>query len=524
MKAAFHTLGCKVNQYETESMREQFRAAGFETVGEDDFADVYIINTCTVTNIADRKSRQYIRRMKKVNPEAVIAVTGCYAQIEPEAISALPEVDIVAGTGEKNNIVEYVKEFIERKTPQCHIKSYEQLCEYQDRGIICSMESRTRAYIKIQEGCDRFCAYCLIPFARGKVRSRDPGEIVREAEALISRGFKELILTGINTALYGTEESFRELYPEWVSAGAEKALAYPRQVSAGEASRPERALALPEQDGAGRGETDGGGQSSESGGHSEPVTEPCEPVTEPDEPVTGIEIIIKALDSLEGDFRIRLSSLEPAVINAEYVSRLMKYEKLCPHLHLSAQRGSDRVLSLMNRPYTAKEYMDIVKVLRKCDSLYGITTDIIVGFPQETDEDFEDSIKLIEEAEFCKVHGFRYSRRKGTAAAGMDGQVPSEVKNGRAARLMEAGEKASAEFFAKCAGIKRRVLFEERDGAYLTGYTDNYIKVYVPAGGESSNSSAGEENTDCLRGEKILNCFREVKLLERYKDGMKGEI
>lgn len=442
MRAAFHTLGCKVNQYETEAMREQFKAAGFETVGESDFADVYVINTCTVTNIADRKSRQYIRRMKKVNPKAVIAVTGCYAQIEPEEISALPEVDIVAGTGEKNNIVKYVKEFIEERAPQRHIKSYDQLCEYQDRGIICSMESRTRAYIKIQEGCDRFCAYCLIPFARGKVRSRNPEEIVEEAKRLISKGFKELILTGINTALYGREESFKDLYPKWI---------------------------YEEKDG-------------------------------------GIEPVIKAIDSIKGDFRIRLSSLEPAVINAGYVRRLLKYDKLCHHLHLSAQSGSNHVLSLMNRPYTSEEYMDIVKVLRECDPLYGITTDIIVGFPQETEEDFNDSIKLIDEAGFCKVHGFRYSRRKGTAAAGMGGQIPSEIKNRRIEMLMKAGEGASSEFFKKCMGKGRRVLFEEREGRYLTGYTDNYIKVYVPAGDEN------------------LNRFREVKLLEIYKDGMKGEI
>ena len=208
MKVAFHTLGCKVNQYETEAMRQQFAGAGFEPVNEEDFADVYIINTCTVTNLADRKSRQYIRRMKKGNPDAVIAVTGCYAQVKPEELSALPEVDIVAGTGEKNNILDYVQEFFRKRQPQTHIKTYDELCEYQDRGIITSMESRTRAYIKIQEGCDRFCAYCLIPFARGKVRSRDPREVVAEAAALVEKGFKELILTGINTALYGTEDGF----------------------------------------------------------------------------------------------------------------------------------------------------------------------------------------------------------------------------------------------------------------------------------------------------------------------------
>lgn len=439
MKVAFHTLGCKVNQYETEAMREQFKAEGFESVDENDFADVYVINTCTVTNLADRKSRQYIRRMKKGNPEAVIAVTGCYAQIKPEELAELPEVDIVAGTGEKNNIIRYVKDFMEEKQQQTHIKTYDELCEYQDRGIITSMESRTRAYIKIQEVCDRFCAYCLIPFARGKVRSRNPEEVVAEAKALVKKGFKEIILTGINTALYGVEDGFAEKYPEWAKED-------------------------------------------------------------------GIESIIKAICQIPGEFRVRLSSLEPAVINAEYVERLMKYHKLCHHLHLSAQSGSDHVLKLMNRPYGQKEYLDIVDVLRKCDPLYGISTDIIVGFPQETDEDFEDSMNLIEKAEFCKVHAFRYSKREGTAAAAMKGQVASQVKNTRVTALMEAGDKASEHFFEKCKSAVRTVLFEEWDGEYITGYTDNYIKVYA------------------IGSDDDLNCFREVKLLEIYKDGMKGEI
>ena len=439
MKAAFHTLGCKVNQYETEAMRGQFKNAGFEIAEENDFADVYIINTCTVTNMADRKSRQYIRRMKKLNPHAVIAVTGCYAQVNADEVASLAEVDIVAGTGEKNNIVEYVKEYIRNRTCQRHIMDYDQLCTYQDKGIICSMESRTRAYIKIQEGCDRFCSYCLIPFARGKVRSRNPKEVIDEAKALVSKGFKEIILTGINTALYGTEESFKHIYPGWAADG-------------------------------------------------------------------GIEPVIKALNELEGDFRIRLSSLEPAVIDAEYVKSLAKYDRLCHHLHLSAQSGSDKVLSLMNRPYTAEQYMDIVKVLREQDPLYGISTDIIAGFPEESDEDFEDSLRLIEEAEFCKVHGFRYSRRKGTAAASMSGQVNSQTKNMRIDKLIEAGERAAEKFFSRSVGDRRIVLFEEKEGELVTGYTDNYIKVYA-AGSDAD-----------------LNRFREVKLLEVYKDGMKGEI
>ena len=276
------------------------------------------------------------------------------------------------------------------------------------------------------------------------MRSRDPEEITAEASALIRQGFKEIILTGINTALYGTEDGF----------------AYPLRPS------------------------------------------------EEAEAMEGIEIIIKRINELEGDFRIRLSSLEPTVINADYVKRLMKYEKLCPHLHLSVQSGSNHVLELMNRRYYRDEYLEIVNVLREFDPLYGITTDIICGFPGETEGDFEDSLDMIERVKFCKVHAFKYSKRQGTAAAQMKDQVPGEVKNIRSQRLISAGEKAAAEFMENCRDAVRPVLFEERctNDGLITGYSDNYIKVY--AEGESEN----------------LNCIKKVKLLEKYKDGMKGEI
>lgn len=435
MKTAFHTLGCKVNQYETEAMKEQFSAAGYRIVGEEDFADVYVINTCTVTNLADRKSRQYIRKMKRVNPKAVVAVTGCYAQVSPDEVSRIEGVDIVAGTNEKQNLIGYIEELLKQKEivksgAMCHVRAYEELTEYQSAGIITSMESRTRAYIKIQEGCNRFCSYCIIPFARGKVRSRNLSEIVEEARQLIAKGFKEIVLTGINTALYGEDLGYG-----------------------------------------------------------------------------GIEPLIAKLNGLEGDFRIRLSSLEPTVINKDYVKGLLKYEKLCPHLHLSVQSGSDRVLSAMNRHYTRAEYLDIVKVLQDFDSLYGITTDIIVGFPGETEEDFADSMRIIDEAGFCKVHAFKYSQRQGTKAAEMENQVDGNVKNERSRKLIEKAEADAGRFYKKCSGAVRRVLFEEETGCgMLTGYTDNYVKAYVPAGKE------------------FLNRFSEVRLLEEYKDGMKGEI
>lgn len=430
MKIAFHTLGCKVNQYETEAMKEQFAASGHQIVGEEDFADAYVINTCTVTNLADRKSRQYIRKMKKVNPQSVVAVTGCYAQVSPDEVSRIEGVNIVAGTNEKQNLLRYIEEYLIEAQTQCHVKAYEELDQYESAGIITSMESRTRAYIKIQEGCNRFCSYCIIPYARGKVRSRCLTEIVSEAKGLIEKGFKELILTGINTALYGEDLGYG-----------------------------------------------------------------------------GIEPLIAELDALPGDFRIRLSSLEPTVINGDYVKGLLKYKKLCPHLHLSIQSGADHVLALMNRRYDRTEYLSIVKVLKDFDPLYGITTDIIVGFPGESEEDFADSLRIIDEVGFCKVHAFKYSPRKGTKAADMKQQVPGEVKNARSRALIEKGEEDAKRFFALCQNATRRVLFEElTEEGLLTGYTDNYIKVYAPGGDEK------------------LNQFYQVKLLKEYKDGMKGEI
>lgn len=430
MKVAFHTLGCKVNQYETEAMKEQFAARGHTIVEEDEPADIYVINTCTVTGLADRKSRQYIRKMKRVNPEAVIAVTGCYAQVSPDEVSAIEGVDIVAGTGEKRNMAAYVEEFLQAGQTQCHVRAREELDRYESDGLVTSMESRTRAYIKIQEGCNRFCSYCIIPYARGQVRSRPMEEIVQEAEGLIAKDFHELILTGINTALYGTDLGF-----------------------------------------------------------------------------DGIRPLIARLNDLAGDFRIRLSSLEPTVINADYVRGLLQFEKLCPHMHLSVQSGSDHILKKMNRRYSRRDYLDIVRVLKESDPLYGITTDIICGFPGESEEDFADSLSIIDEAGFCKVHAFKYSPRKGTPAASMEGQISGDEKNRRSRILIEKAEKDAGRFHAMCKGHVRRVLFEEiTEEGMLTGYTDNYVRAYV----------SGSED--------MLNRFYSVKLLNEYKDGMKGEI
>lgn len=437
MKVAFHTLGCKVNQYETEALALKFRERGYEIVGETDFADIYIINTCTVTGLADRKSRQYIRKMKKLNPESVVAVTGCYAQISPEEVQAVEGVNIVSGTNEKGKLIDYIENFFVERLPQMHVLPYEELKTYEETGLVTATEARTRAYIKIQEGCNRFCSYCVIPYARGSVRSRAVADVLAEAKGLLEQGFKELVLTGINAALYGTEPGF------------EKA-------------------------------PDG---------------------------MYGIEWIIKELNDLSGDFRIRLSSLEPAVVNAEYVKRLMQYEKLCPHLHLSAQSGSDEILKAMNRPYDRNDYLEIVSVLKEFDPEYGISTDLIVGFPGETEEHFQDSVKLVEEVGFCKVHAFKYSQRPMTKAATMKNQIAPPVKKVRSQVLMEAGEMASQRFYEANRGKVRTVLIEEylENMDCMTGYTDNYIRVYIKGNQPD-----------------LINTFCPVELGESFMDGMDG--
>ena len=404
MRVAFHTLGCKVNHYETEAMREAFVSRGAVSVGEEEPADVYIVNTCTVTNIADRKSRQYIRRMKKVNPDALIVVTGCYAQVEPEEVAAIPEVDMVVGNGQKSKICGLVLERLSRpqehRGPDIQILARNELTEYEDMGIVSSSEpGMTRAYIKIQEGCDRFCSYCLIPYARGPVRSRAPEEIIEEARMLISSGVREIVLTGINTALYGTDKN-----------GS------------------------------------------------------C-----------GIAELLGMLDDLDGDFRIRLSSLEPTVVDKDDVEKIIRHRSLCHHLHLSVQNGSDKVLSSMNRHYTRDEYLDIVR-----------------------------------RAEFGKVHVFRYSPRKGTVGASLPDAVPGEIKNERSDRLEEVSSAVAADFIQKNCGTLSTVLTEEMRDGYMSGYTDNYIKVYIPAG--DGCEDVPEAGSFCM-----------VRLTEPFRDGCLAE-
>ena len=442
MKVAFHTLGCKVNQYETEAIKEAFVSRGADIVSEDEVADVYIVNTCTVTNMADRKSRQYIRRMKSRCPDALMVVTGCYAQVSEEELQKMPEVDMVIGNSLKSEIADRVYE----ANHQSKVLGYDELTHYEDMGIVTSDESSMcRAYIKIEEGCNRFCSYCKIPYARGRVRSRRPEDVVEEAKALIEKGYKEIILTGINTALYGTEPEFD----------------FERKAD--------------------------------------------------EEGLSGLETIIKRIDALDGDFRIRLSSLEPTVVKVKDVKSLLGYDKLCHHLHLSVQSGSDKILKAMNRHYTKEDYLSIVKTLRDFDPLYGITTDIIVGFPGEEYKDFEDSLDVVKRAEFARVHAFRYSPREGTSGAKIkDGIVPGTLSSERAEELERTAAETAWKFNEKNFETVHRVLAEEEAEGFITGYTDNYIRVYIDV--------KDVKKEDAPR----LGEFCRVQLVENYKDGCKA--
>ena len=417
MRAAFHTMGCKVNQYETEAMKEQFVRAGWEIAGEGETADVYVVNTCTVTQLADRKSRQYIRRARRLNPDAVVAVTGCYVQMNPEEAASLDGVEIVCGTDEKGAVLDQVQAYFRDHEPSVRVHPTRELTRYESQGEIQEMDGRARAFIKIQEGCGNFCSYCIIPYARGRIRSRAPEEVVREVRGLVDKGCREVVLTGINTAYYG------------------------RDLKTG-----------------------------------------------------GVGSLIRALNDLPGDFRIRLSSLEPTEIDAGAVKELLDYDRLCHHLHLALQSGSDRVLARMNRRYSMDDFRAIVDVLRSRDPLYGISTDLIVGFPGETEEDFQDSLRAVTASAFCKVHVFRYSPRAGTPAAGWKDQVPAELKKARSAELIQRAEEVSREFRRSCVGAVREVLTERTVADPISG-EDQGIEGARTAGQPGPGGPAGRAGT-----------------------------
>lgn len=401
-KVAFYTLGCKVNQYETNAMAQELMQNQYEIVEPEEKADIYIINTCTVTNMADRKSRQMLRRVKEINPSSIVIAVGCYAQVAKDELEKMDEIDLVLGINEKKNIIEYIKRYENLGQEQNEISDVLHQKEFVDFGNVVYTE-KTRAVIKVQDGCDRFCSYCIIPYARGRIRSRKPESVINEITEISKNGIKEVVITGIHVASYGRD--FSNNY--------------------------------------------------------------------------SLIDLLEEINKIDGIERIRLSSLEPTIISEEFVKRLSKLDKICAHFHLSLQSGCDETLKRMNRRYTTEEFSKAVDLLRKAYSEVALTTDIIVGFPAETDEEFETTYKYLDKVDFYKMHIFKYSQRRGTKAAVMPNQIDGNIKEERSRRLIELSDVKQKQHNKKYINKTVEVLLEERDGKYIKGHTTNYIVVKV---------------------------------------------
>jgi len=393
---AFCTLGCKVNQYETNAMMQKMIEAGYEVVDFETKADIYIINTCTVTNMADKKSRQMLRRVKEINPEAILVAVGCYAQVAKEKLEQIPEIDLILGINEKNDIVKYV----EQASKNTYVSDVLHQTEFLDFGDVTYTE-KTRAVIKVQDGCNQFCSYCIIPYARGRIRSRKPESVIKEITDVAKEGIKEVVITGIHIASYGKD--FNTEY---------------------------RLIDL-----------------------------------------------LEEIQKVNGIQRIRLGSLEPTLITEEFVTRLKKLSKICDHFHLSLQSGCDETLKRMNRKYTTDQFRHVVELLRNAYPEVHLTTDVIVGFPGETEEEFNKTYEFLKEIKFYKMHVFKYSPRSGTVAAKMPNQIDGNIKEERSNKLIELSDENEKEYNQKYIGKEVEVLLEEREGEYLKGHTTNYMVV-----------------------------------------------
>ena len=420
----FITLGCKVNQYETNAMAQKFLEKGYKVIEEyeqnGEKPDICIINTCTVTNMSDRKSRQMLRREKENNKNVIVVAVGCYAQVAKNELNKIPEIDLVLGNNEKVNIVKYVEDYINENENNIEIEDVIQSRLFSDFGDITFTE-KTRAVVKIQDGCDRFCSYCIIPYARGRVRSRNPESIISEITKIAEKDIKEVVITGIHIASYGKD--FKEEYK--------------------------------------------------------------------------LIDLLEEINKIDGIERIRLGSIEPLLITDEFVERLKKLDKICHHFHLSLQSGCDETLKRMNRRYTTEQFKEIVKRLRNTYSDVNLTTDIIVGFPGETEEEFEKTYKFLDEIKFYKMHIFKYSQRKGTKAAVMQNQIPGDIKELRSRRLIELSNKNEFEINQKYIGKKVEVLFEEEKEGVFKGHTANYILVYC--NDEKENLSNKIQEVECIQ-------------------------
>lgn len=448
MKVHFFTLGCKVNIYETGAMEEQFLKHGYELT--EGIADIYVINTCSVTNIAERKSRQMLRRAKELNPKAIIVACGCYAQVASSEIANIPEVDIIIGNNEKTNIVNIIEDYKKNKEREALIGDVMHQNDFVDFGITTYTELN-RAVIKVQDGCDRFCSYCIIPYARGKVRSRVPENILEEIKKIAQKGIKEVVITGIHLASYGKDFKNEEV-KEY-----RKKYGYDEQY---DEFNPKDDL--------------------QSGGFR-------------------LIELLEQINKIDGIERIRLGSLEPKLITENFIHRLTKIEKICPHFHLSLQSGCDKTLKNMNRRYTTAEFRSSINLIRKYYKDVSLTTDIIVGFPGETDNDFEETYKFLTEIKFYKMHIFKYSPKKGTVAAKMSNQIDGKIKEERSKKLIELSDKNEEEYNRETIGKTVNVLFEEKVGEYYKGHTTNYITV----------NAKSEEN--------VIDKIKEVKIEDTYK-------
>lgn len=416
-KAALHNLGCKVNAYETEAMQEMLEQAGYEIVPFREGADIYIINTCTVTNIADRKSRQMLHRARKMNPDAIVVAAGCYVQAQAEKQEVDPCIDIVLGNNRKKDLIAVLEEYQQKKAEGECLEEVEDISRTKDYEPLSLTKpgDHTRAYIKVQDGCNQFCTYCIIPYARGRVRSREVEDVIREVRALAENGYREVVLTGIHLSSYGID-------------------------------------------------FDGGRHLLE---------------------------LIRAVHEVEGIRRIRLGSLEPGIITEEFAEALAALPKMCPHFHLSLQSGCDATLKRMNRRYTSREYYEKCTILRKYFDRPALTTDVIVGFPGETEEEFRQSMEFVDKVDFYETHIFKYSRREGTKAAVMENQVSEQVKAQRSALMISLGEKKRRAYEESFVGSEVEVLVEEPDmidgRKVQTGHTKEYIKVALESGEDLKN-------------------------------------
>lgn len=409
-KVALHNLGCKVNAYEIEAMQQLLEEAGYEIVPFEPGADIYVINTCTVTNIADRKSRQMLHKAKKMNPEAIVVATGCYVQTGGEKLEKDEAIDLVLGNNQKINIVEALAEYAENKPGHgSHVIKINQTKKYEELSIDRTAE-HVRAYIKVQDGCNQFCTYCIIPYARGRVRSRNIESVLKEVRALAEKGYKEVVLTGIHLSSYGVD------FPE---------------------EKKETLLSL-----------------------------------------------IRAVHEIEGIRRIRLGSLEPGIVTREFAEGIAALPKVCPHFHLSLQSGCDETLERMNRRYRSGEYRERCELLREVYGNPALTTDVIVGFPQESEEEFRKSYDFVDSIRFYETHIFKYSRRQGTKAAAMDGQLTEAEKSFRSEKMIELHHRHAGDYEKSMLGKNLEVLIEEeytKDGrTWYLGHSREYIKTAVP--------------------------------------------